>query len=108
MFLVAERDGAIVGTGALTLRGALPAEVSRMSTSLAHRRRGVASVILRRLLDEARDRGCPTVVLGTNAEWPDALAFYMARGFSEVGRARHEFGVGVLLELRLAYEPRAT
>ena len=72
-----------------------------MSTAAAHRRRGVASAILRHLLNDARTRGCAAVVLGTNAEWSDALAFYRSRGFTEVGRARHEFGVGVRFELRL-------
>ncbi len=86
LLLVATLDGQIVGTGGLIVRDDEAAEVRRMSTKREYRRRGVASAILRRLLDEARTRGCRRVVLGTEAAWDDAVSLYHAHGFREIAR----------------------
>jgi GNAT superfamily N-acetyltransferase len=96
-FLVACDGDEIVGTGALTPRPDGVAIVSRMSTAAAHRRRGVAREVLSRLVDAARERGCTRVVLGTNIDWEDAIAFYRAFGFEEMRRTP----TGVLFELVL-------
>jgi len=97
VFLVACDGDTIVGTGALTPQADGSAIVSRMSTAAAHRRRGVARAVLTRLAELARERGCPRLVLGTNADWQDAIAFYLAFGFSEMRRTP----TGVLFELAI-------
>ncbi len=97
LFVVAWVDGAIAGTGALTPRPDGVAIVSRMSTSAVYRRKGVARTILTHLVEHARIRRCTRVVLGTNAGWEDAIAFYLALGFSEMRRTP----TGVLFELPL-------
>lgn len=87
VFLVAEHDGRIVGTGALTPEPDRRAgagrlrRIQRMSTAAGHRRRGVATAVLRALLDHARERGYGDVVLSTVERWDDAVAFYTAAGF---------------------------
>jgi putative acetyltransferase len=95
VFLVACDGDRVVGTGALTPQADGVAIVSRMSTAAAHRRRGVARAVLARLVELARERGCGRVVLGTNADWADAIAFYRAFGFEEMRRTP----TGVLFEL---------
>lgn len=97
IFLVACDGDAIVGSGALTPRPDGVAIVSRMSTAATYRRRGVARTTLSRLVDVARERGCTRVVLGTNIDWEDAIAFYRAFGFEEMRRTP----TGVLFELVL-------
>ena len=81
VFLVACDGDEIVGSGALTPREDAVAILSRMSTAATHRRRGVGRAVLTRLVEAARERGCSRVVLGTNADWADAIAFYVAFGF---------------------------
>jgi GNAT superfamily N-acetyltransferase len=100
-FLVAERDGAIVGTGVLTVGEAGVARVSRMSTASGERRSGVGTTVLSALIDEARKASCSRLALSTNADWDDAIAFYRAAGFVETARTEHAFGVGVDFELAL-------
>ena len=86
LFFVARDGDGIVGTGALTPQADGSAIVSRMSTAASHRRRGVARAVLTALAVAARERGSIRLVLGTNADWQDAIAFYTAFGFSEMRR----------------------
>ncbi len=96
-FLVGCDAGIVVGTGALTPQADGSAIVSRMSTAASHRRQSVGRAVLGALVEGARGRGCTRLVLGTNADWQDAIAFYTAFGFSEMRRTP----TGVLFELAL-------
>jgi ribosomal protein S18 acetylase RimI-like enzyme len=58
-----------------------------MSTARRFRRSGVGSAVIRRLLAEAQRRGMRRVVLGTEAWWDDAVAFYLAQGFRKTRRS---------------------
>jgi ribosomal protein S18 acetylase RimI-like enzyme len=53
-----------------------------MSTALRNRRSGVATAILRLLLDHARAAGTKEVVLETTSSWASAVAFYSKHGFT--------------------------
>lgn len=97
LFVVACDSGEIVGSGALTPQPDGTAIVTRMSTAATHRRRGVGRAVLARLIGGARDRSCGRIVLGTNVEWEDAIAFYLACGFEE----RRRTPTGVLFEMAL-------
>ncbi len=55
--LVARVDGRVVGVGMLLPAGQDEGEVKRMSVAREHRRTGVASAVLRRLVDAARLHG---------------------------------------------------
>jgi GNAT superfamily N-acetyltransferase len=82
VFLTAWLNGDLVGTGALT-----PEEedgvwrIERMSVAALHRRRGIGSRLLHRLLAEAATRGARRVVLETTSTWTDAVTFYQRHGF---------------------------
>ena len=71
----------LVGTGTLVPRGEGVAEVLRMSTALDCRGRGIATRLLRDLLEDARRRGLRRVVLETSAGWTDARSLYESNGF---------------------------
>lgn len=71
----------LVGTGSLVPRGEGRAEVLRMSTAAPYRGRGIATRVLRDLLDDASRREVRTVVLETAAAWHDARSMYERNGF---------------------------
>ncbi len=95
-FLVAELGGGVVGTGALIYEGDGFGRVMRMSMRKEHRRKGIASAVLERLIDEARSRGYRQVVLETGF-WKDSIGFYKSRGFLET--SRDAYGPNMRLEL---------
>lgn len=60
------------------------AELVRMAVHSAHRGRGVARALVRRVAEYARDAGCDWVVLTTAIEMPAAVATYEHLGFQSV------------------------
>ncbi len=70
-----------MGTGALMPVVGGTGVISRMSTALSSRRRGVGSALLGELLAEARRREWTAVTLETTATWTDARRFYEHHGF---------------------------
>ena len=97
LFVVACDGEVIAGTGALTRQPDGTAIVTRMSTAAVHRRQGVGRAVLDHLISHAAAIGCTRIVLGTNVEWTDAIAFYQACGFAEMRRTP----TGVLFERAL-------
>jgi len=90
LFLVAVAGGEVIGTGALVHEADRVARVVRMSVAPRHRRKGIGRVILTRLLDHARSSGYRRVLLETNDDWDDVIAFYKSCGFKETGRGSGE------------------
>jgi GNAT superfamily N-acetyltransferase len=89
VFVVARLGGVPVGCGAVRPmrgRGAGPgrAEIKRMYTAPAARRRGVSRAVLARLEDEARALGYHRVHLETGGRQPEAIALYEATGYRRV------------------------
>ncbi|HZM32429.1 MAG TPA: GNAT family N-acetyltransferase [Acidimicrobiales bacterium] len=87
VFVVARLDGEPVGCGAVrpVLGGpADHAELKRMYTAPAARRRGVSRAVLARLEGEARVLGYRWVQLETGTRQPEAIALYEATGYSRI------------------------
>jgi GNAT superfamily N-acetyltransferase len=97
LILVAKTAGAVVGTGTLRSISPYRAEIVRMSTAPSSRRTGVASAILKHLLDHAHTVGAHEVVLETTTSWASATAFYAKHGFART----HEQGGDTHFILRL-------
>jgi GNAT superfamily N-acetyltransferase len=76
-------DGVPVAGGAFR-RHAAPgtAEVKRMWTSAAHRRRGLARRVLTELEQRAAARGYTRIHLTTGPRQPEAVALYLAAGYT--------------------------
>lgn len=87
-FLVVERHGAIVGTGALSVEAAGVGRIERVSVQPAHRRRGLGRAISQALIAEARRRGYRLVVVETTASWRSAITLYQGCGFEPL--AQHD------------------
>lgn len=73
----------VVGMGALKALDATTGEIKSMRTHADHLRRGVARIMLERLLAEARSRGYRRVSLetGTGPLFEAAAALYLRYGF---------------------------
>lgn len=91
--LVAERDGAVVGTLQLTIipglsrRGMTRALIEGVRIAADQRGGGLGTLMIRHAIDEARRQGCGLVQLTSDATRTDAHRFYERLGFvaSHVG-----------------------
>ncbi len=80
-FLVAWRDGEIIGTGAFKPHSATQVEIIRMSVKKDLRRQGIGRRILDELLRRATETGYEEVILETTETWQDVIDFYLDYGF---------------------------
>ncbi|SOE05687.1 ribosomal-protein-alanine N-acetyltransferase [Rathayibacter rathayi NCPPB 2980 = VKM Ac-1601] len=85
-YLVAERDGEVVGyAGLLCPAGAHEGDVQTLAVIASVRRTGLGRRLLRALLDAARERGAREVFLEVRADNPAAQTLYRTEGFEEIG-----------------------
>jgi putative acetyltransferase len=86
-FWTARAAGALLGCGALKELDPDHGEVKSMRTADAARGTGVATAILRHLLDEAATRGYTRVSLETGSQefFEPARRLYVRHGFAECG-----------------------
>lgn len=89
-FWTAREDGTLLGCGALKILEAAPAgvrhgEIKSMRTAAGARGRGVATLMLRHILDDARARNLERVCLETGTEdyFAPARRLYERHGFTE-------------------------
>ena len=93
LLVVAEQDGAPVGTLQLTFipglsrRGATRAQIEAVRVRADRRGSGLGQELVRWAIDTARERGCVLVQLTTDNSRTDAHRFYERLGFqaSHVG-----------------------
>ncbi len=85
-FWVALDGSAVVGTIALKDIGANHGALRKMFVHRDYRgaEKGVAAGLLKRLLDQAKERGFKHVYLGTTSAFKAAHRFYEKNGFTEI------------------------
>ena len=87
--IFAEADGTVIGfaSGTVLLHPDKPPAffVNEVGVEEEWRRQGVATELVRRLLDLARERGCRGVWLATETDNAAARALYRALGARETG-----------------------
>lgn len=87
VYLVAERDGRVIGCLQFTLihglsrKGMSRAQIEGVRVAAEARGAGVGETLFRAAIDRARDAGAGLVQLTTDRERPDALRFYERLGF---------------------------
>jgi GNAT superfamily N-acetyltransferase len=81
VFMVAELGGDLVGCAGLRRHDADRVELKRMYVRAAHRRRGLARLLLGAIEDRAAKLGYRHLVLETGSEQPEALALYLSSGY---------------------------
>jgi ribosomal-protein-alanine N-acetyltransferase len=107
---LADLRSEVVGHGILW-HAADEAELADLAVHPAFRRRGIAAILLDRLIEEARGTGVRAIFLEVRVSNDAAMALYVGRGFRRVGVRRHYYRRptenGVLLRLDLASDERA-
>jgi GNAT superfamily N-acetyltransferase len=96
---VAEENGSVVGfaTWAETEGGGM--ELEDLFVDPQWMRRGIATALVGCIADALRSRGADTLEVTAS---PDALGFYRAVGFTDIGVAQTTFGSVPHLQLRLS------
>lgn len=84
-FLVAEVGGEIVGTTGLLFEGDR-VRLVRVGVERAHRRGGIATALLDKGIELAAARGARELIVYTQPEWLNAMAFYRKHRFTPYGR----------------------
>ncbi len=80
-FVVAEKNGVIIGCGALIPKDDQSGQIVRMSVDSKIRRAGIGRKILDELVRYAITTGFTSIILETTITWEDAIAFYKSYGF---------------------------
>jgi GNAT superfamily N-acetyltransferase len=84
VLLILREHGESVAGGAFKRYDDHTAEIKRMWTHSAHRRRGLARRVLAELEAEAKRRGYRRLVLTTGPKQPEAAALYLATGYRSI------------------------
>ncbi|MBI3214445.1 MAG: GNAT family N-acetyltransferase [Mycobacterium sp.] len=80
--IVALSDGVPVAGGAFRRYDATTAELKRIWTASTHRRRGYGKLVVAELERVAAERGYTRVYLTTGWRQPEAVALYLASGYT--------------------------
>ena len=83
IFVVAEKEGQIVGTGALVREAPGVSRMVRISVSQSQQRQGIGRQLVEYLIHAAWARGDQRIVIETNLDWWDAIGLYRSFGFSQ-------------------------
>lgn len=86
LFVVAVRDGEVVGCGGISWLDDERGEIKRMWVDASTRGMGLGRRLLTRLEEEVAASGRNVVVLDTNAVLVEAIAMYRRAGYVEVER----------------------
>jgi ribosomal protein S18 acetylase RimI-like enzyme len=86
IFVVAEIDGQIVGSGALIEEAEGIGRLVRMSVSPSHQRRGIGRTLVQHLIKKAQEQGHHRLLVETNNDWHDAIGLYQSCGFCQYDR----------------------
>jgi len=81
MFLVAEVDGKVVGTTMAGYDGHR-GWIYSVAVEESHRRRGIATAMIREAERLLKDAGCPKVNLQVMPDNPGAVALYQSLGYA--------------------------
>ncbi|RAK66720.1 GNAT family N-acetyltransferase [Hymenobacter edaphi] len=102
VFFLALMQQQLVGYAKLTIGSALGAEPGADVRTRAELQRlyvqedwqgtGLGATLLRRCIDEARQRGCRTLVLSVWEKNTSAREFYQRKGFRQIGEAEYRVG----------------
>ena len=97
LFLVAELDDDLVGTGALVAETKDTGRIVRLTVANSHRRMGIGRLITNSLIKAAYHFHFNQIVVETNDDWYDAIRLYQQCGFIEYDR--HDGEVHMMIRL---------
>lgn len=82
LFLIAEQNKEMIGTGALIHETNASWRIVRVSVAPTQRRKGIGELITHHLIDAARARDGREILVETNEDWSTAIALYQRCGFT--------------------------
>lgn len=85
-FLIGLYEDDIICTGSLIEEDRYTGRIVRMSVKKEYRRKGVATVILKKLEKVAKAKGYNKIVLETTEDWIKAINLYKKNGYTESKR----------------------
>jgi [ribosomal protein S18]-alanine N-acetyltransferase len=94
-YLVAERDGVLVGYAGLMF-GPDQADILTLGVAPEHRDSGVGRALLDALVLEAAGRRCADLLLEVRADNEAALRLYGSAGFTQIARRRGYYAQGTV------------
>lgn len=97
LFLVAELDDDLVGTGALVAETEDTGRILRVAVASSHRRMGIGRLLTKHLIKAANRFQFSQIVVETNDDWYDAIHLYQECGFTEYDR--HDGEVHMMIRL---------
>jgi len=103
-YAVAERRGLVVGYAGLMAVGR-DADVQTVAVAQSDQGQGVARRLMTALVQEARSRGCTSLMLEVGVDNQRACHLYRALGFVDVSRRRDYYAPGadaMVMRLRLS------
>ena len=93
-YVVMDDDEGVVGYAGLMVRPPT-ADVQTIAVAPRARRRGLATAMLRHLLEVAEASGCREVMLEVRADSAGAVALYEIHGFEVIARRTSYYGPGL-------------
>ena len=87
-FFVASLNNIVFGMGALRKVNSKIAEIKRMRVSIKHQRKGLGSMILKKLIERAKEFGYKKLILDTSEKQDAAKQLYEKYGFKEYDRKK--------------------
>lgn len=81
---VAEQDHRVIAHGGIAVLADV-AHVTTVAVAPMHQRRGIATVLMRRLFEAAKANGCEEITLEVRAGNEGAIALYERLGFESAG-----------------------
>ena len=106
-YLVAERDGELLGYGGVMVVGA-DADVQTLAVVPGGQRRGTGRALLAALVQVATERGAGALLLEVRADNDPALRLYEGAGFERISRRPRYYpdgGDAVIMRRRLGAPP---
>lgn len=87
-FLVAEEDGEVAGFVAGVISGVRQSRMLMLAIKEQHRRRGIASMLIRSFISSSLLRGADSVILEVRVSNGTAINLYTKMGFKTIGSLR--------------------
>ncbi len=97
VFLIAEREGMMVGTGALVTESGETARIVRLSVIRNQRGLGIGRSLVEHLLELAKQRNYNRIVVETNHDWCPAIKLYESLGFRQYAKDKESIHLHLIL-----------
>ena len=97
LFLIAEREGTMVGTGALVTESGDTARIVRLSVVRNQRGFGIGRLLVEHIIEAAKQGTFNQIVVETNHDWYPAIKLYESCGFRQFAKDEENVHLQLIL-----------